>query len=148
MQRYLTASQRNTWPKLSRIQNHFIFERTLRACEAVLAAKLKTERSKGVIRGPTVEPPMARTVSELYVDNDSLYEGVDEDELDGKDVEVAQAGHSVDIAVGSVERTMTGDTAGAEADGQASLVNGMNDTGSMALTEGLLKRTSEKPSLQ
>jgi len=101
-----------------------------------------------VIRGPTVEPPMARTVSELYVDNDSLYEGVDEDELDGKDVEVAQAGHSVDIAVGSVERTMTGDTAGAEADGQASLVNGMNDTGSMALTEGLLKRTSEKPSLQ
>jgi hypothetical protein len=36
MQRYITLGERNTWPKLARIVNHFAIERTLRSCEAEL----------------------------------------------------------------------------------------------------------------
>jgi predicted acylesterase/phospholipase RssA len=42
MERFLLLSQRNTWPKLARIANHFIIERTLREYERYLLARAQT----------------------------------------------------------------------------------------------------------
>lgn len=38
-----------TWPKLTRISNHFLFERTLRACETYLARVVAQSSPRGVI---------------------------------------------------------------------------------------------------